>query len=63
MKFEKCVSTFMDVTGQAMGFRLLVLKISTGIQMFKDMDLDLDHFLNLKQLITGEFTDTVGYIL
>ena len=25
----------------------------------KDMDLDLDHFLNLEQLITGDFTDTV----
>ena len=28
----------------------------------KDMDLDSDHFLNLEQLITGAFTDTVGYI-
>ena len=25
----------------------------------KDMDLDLDHFVNLELLITGEFTDTV----
>ena len=29
---------------------------------FKDMDLDLDHFLNLEQLITGEFTDIMTYI-
>ena len=30
---------------------------------FKDRDLDLDYFLNLEQLITGEFTVTVRYIL
>ena len=25
MKFEKCVSNFMDVTGQAMGFVIFVI--------------------------------------
>ena len=30
-------------------------------KQLKDMDLDLDHFFNLEQLITDEFRDTVGY--